>query len=930
MNKTAKYIWYDQNGLGRNLYGMFRKTLELRGKVDSAVISIFADTSYQLFINGEFVEYGPVRFDPRFPLYDTHDIARFLRPGKNVIAVLVNYIGHHTFKTIPARAGMIAWGAVETAGGKIVLDTGAGLWKGISSRVYGRYTPKLSFALNAQEHYDQNYEETGWNEADFDDSGWPGTVEIEGQNSWGPLKPRSIPFMSGQPVCIDKIVHALPLEKKDDLYSFYMPLPFFNNLVNGKSNPIKIVFTSWVYSPCDQIATIGTHYGENWINGEKTARGREVPGKSLRFDAQWKLKSGWNHLFGMVDAYQDILDLYFAFPLGKDLRLSADKNPDSPYLFKHSPALNGVDYQNKLGHKTLPFSPEDPLNEIGGWIYTTSADAAQSPCRETDWDGYAEPCEVLTPQTFQGHIFKGADYPHGFSVLIDFGFNHLLFPRIRLEGVKGAVIDLVYSDRVLEDGKHVRQLSWVPLGDRIICTGDSIDWMPAHPRGMRYLVITVRNIKGDVTFRSIALRSAAYPVVERGSFRCSDPCLNAVWEMGKRTQATNMEDAYVDCVDRERGMYVLDTVIQYHVNLAVFGDQALMRRCMELYSQSNHENGMFRGVYPVTGDYLLPDFALHAVEGYHAYYKNTGDGDLILQAWDAIQINLQRFHRLADERDDLLLCGDKPAEQDPGSNLTGFHGSVGVDNTGINCMYSCLYLLALKKSLELACAIGKQEDSRRLKQRIETLERTIPDTFWDPVKGCFSDNLSFKSHSIHTNLYAVRAGVICAERMGSVKKYLAEKLKSVFINGRDPSGGMLISTSDGFNLFEGLYRAGLYETAESVIRQAWGWFLTRGLKTCPEHFNLNASLCHAWTASPTYFLSRHILGVHFPEAPDLDKVEIRVQTHGVTEAEGAYPHPKGRIEVKWHLEDGIRVFDYIKAPAGVCVKVPDETFTLAG
>ena len=90
---NARYVWYEKQGRGRNLYGMFRKTFVIKGKVKFAKIKMFADTHYQLFINGVFIEFGPVRFDPRYPLYDTHDIAPYLREGNNVIAVLVNYFG---------------------------------------------------------------------------------------------------------------------------------------------------------------------------------------------------------------------------------------------------------------------------------------------------------------------------------------------------------------------------------------------------------------------------------------------------------------------------------------------------------------------------------------------------------------------------------------------------------------------------------------------------------------------------------------------------------------------------------------------------------------------------------------------------------------------------------------------------------------------
>lgn len=102
---TARFVWLDRTGSGRNLYAMFRKSVDITGTVKNAAIHIFADTFYKLYVNGTFVEYGPIRFDPRFPQFDTHDIRAHLKPGRNVIAVLVNHFGMKTFKAMPAAAG---------------------------------------------------------------------------------------------------------------------------------------------------------------------------------------------------------------------------------------------------------------------------------------------------------------------------------------------------------------------------------------------------------------------------------------------------------------------------------------------------------------------------------------------------------------------------------------------------------------------------------------------------------------------------------------------------------------------------------------------------------------------------------------------------------------------------------------------------------
>ena len=931
----AKYIWYDETGLGHNLYAMFRKSFKVDSSVKSAIINIFADTAYQLFINGKFIEFGPVRFDPRFPLYDTHDISSFIKPGGNVIAILVNHIGHKTFKSIPNRAGLAAWGCIETINGNVIpLDTYKDSWRCACAMSYSTPSRKLSFALNDAEIFLQIPEEYAWKDVDFDDSHWAASVELKEQDSWGMPETRSIPFMSGKDVMITNNIKIFPIAELEDHYSFSVPVPFVDEEKNGLNLYSFIAFSTWIYSPENQIVAAGTLEEELWINGQKASVYLKSDRKNMRCNKMLKLNKGWNYYFGCMTASQSVMDHYIAFPYCKGLEISADRVRGSKLKFRHSPILSIDKYDTYLKSKPIPYSPEETLDKIGGWIYITEKDKAQNPCVESGWDNYADPLEDVKAEELPVHVFKSSIYPNGFYILMDLGHMHLAFTMLRMKGVQGAVIDVVYGEQLNSDNEHIRVESRAPLGDRIICHTNEIDWLPAHPRGARYIGITVRNTSQDVTVSSITLRSANYPVEQKGWFNCSDPCLNAIWLMGKRTEQANMEDAYVDCSGRERGMYGRDTIIQYHVNLATFGDHALMRRCMELFGQSPDTTGKFRAVYPNTGDYTISDFALNMLEGYLNYYENTGDAELIKKCWDAMQENLRWFHDLADDREDLLLDSQWHIKRGISSLYEGFHGDntlpeYYLDTTGIHCYFSCCYLLAMQSALTLAHIIGNETDAGELYRRISLLEKSISEKFWDEEKNCFSDNLNKTTHSVHASIFALRAGVVSEDRLQAVKNHISEQLKSIFVNGYDPTDGVFLSPHFAYYIFDGLYKTGLYEIAENIMKQGWGWMLAKGLKTCAEFFSLDYSLCHAWSANPTWYLSKNILGVHFPKAPDMNEVEIRVQTHCVTHAEGAFPHPRGVVEVKWHTEDGERIFDYVKAPDGVKVKItktPDKRF----
>ena len=921
----ARIIWYSKSGEGRNLFGSFRRSFTLNGTVQKASLCLFADTVYQLYVNGVFVEFGPVRFDPRFPQYDTHDISKHLKPGKNVIAVSVNYYGMKVFRSMMSSGGMLSWGEIKTDKETVSLISKPGNWKCIPNKAYSKFASKLSFALNARDIFDQALEEKNWQMPSFDDSKWPAAVELTNQKIWGTPSPRSIPFMSGEKIAIPSVKHILPIVKNEDLYSFTLSFPEFFTDIKGENKGF-IAYSTWIYSPRKQNVSVGTFWGEHWLNGKEIPKGVVSENKSMRINQQWELNEGWNFFFGKVGAYADAVHVFFGFPKNRGIVVSADKQMESDYSFRHLAVLKNEDIEKFVKNKPLPYSPDDLCSELGGWTMQKKSDQGYDPCKETSWDDLGEQAENLSPEEINGHVFTTDLYPDGVSILFDMDYIRFAFPVIDIEGVKGASIDLTYSEHIAPDDQHLLFSFNYTGGDRVFCSEDRINWTPGNPRGMRYFMLTIRNIKNDIRIHDVHLRSAHYPVKKTGSFNSSDELLNAVWEAGALTQSVNMTDAYVDCVGREQGMYGRDTIIQYHNNLAVFGDQALMGRCMELFGQSPDETGKFRAVFPNTGDYTIADFALNMVEGYLAYYQHSNDKQRIVKDWGVIQKNLDWFHQLADERSDLLLDSEWDKKRKMYAHYGGFHGDLDIktgymDNTGIHCVFSCTYLIAIRCAIELAKAIGKPQDAQALQKRADVLTQSIQ-KFWDADKKAFADNLSFTTHSHHASLFAVRAGAVKPEQISEVKKHVAAELRSIFVNGYDPKDGNLTSPAFAFYIFDGLYKLGLAKTAEDMMRIGWGWFLFKGCKTIPEYFTFRSSLCHAWSASPTYYLSKNVLGIQFPKAPDLNYVEIRVQTHHVTFAEGTYPHPKGVIEVKWHTDDaGKRVFDVVKGPEGVEVKV---------
>ena len=109
---------------------------------------------------------------------------------------------------------------------------------------------------------------------------------------------------------------------------------------------------------------------------------------------------------------------------------------------------------------------------------------------------------------------------------------------------------------------------------------------------------------------------------------------------------------------------------------------------------------------------------------------------------------------------------------------------------------------------------------------------------------------------------------------------------------------MLANTFYSHFVYEALARHGRFAEALRLMRERYGPMLARGATTLWESFEPTASLCHGFSATPTYQLSRRMLGVA-PAAPGFAEIELAPDLAGLDHAEGVVPTPRGDVGRGW-------------------------------
>jgi alpha-L-rhamnosidase len=191
-------------------YGVyhFRKTFQAK-QSSSFVVHISADNRYKLFVNGVFVNEGPQLADVRHWKFESLNIAPYLKPGANVIAVQVTYFGEAApVSMMGRRSGLIVQGDSKEESVINTDDT----WRyvrnaALSPLIFNPGQEEVSgqyYAAGPLDRLDAGLYPWGWEQPGFPDQDWKTPAKVQtgapfksigfGDELWE-LSPRNIPLL---------------------------------------------------------------------------------------------------------------------------------------------------------------------------------------------------------------------------------------------------------------------------------------------------------------------------------------------------------------------------------------------------------------------------------------------------------------------------------------------------------------------------------------------------------------------------------------------------------------------------------------------------------------------------------------------------------------------------------------------------------------
>jgi alpha-L-rhamnosidase len=866
----ARFIWPDPVPALRLAVAFFRRKLQLPDLPESAELSLYAETWYRLSINGTVIGHGPARAVAGVREFDTYDLRPWLKSGANTILVEVHRLAQGTFQSLAAESGFIAWGQVRQRDGGIVSLHTPGDWTAIASEAHDPAMLRASFALPPVESVDLRRVPTARSE-------WAKPRELTAPAWQSCLSPRTIPLLDESEV-------EPPTSWKSDLQpASDLTQWICHRAAFGPGRPPRTVgLVCYIRSPRTQRVTALTSAGVVLLNSERVPVHEWARSTVLR-PVELSLATGWNRLALLAGTAGDAQEFALRLPAEAGLSIGAEPNIDCAA----EASLVGP-WPSPAHDAALRL---DELLSAGPARAVTAAGRNPSPFMHHEIDrvesSTAAPASLKALQKV--------------TFFADFGTEVLGRPVLEFETAPGTVIDVATAER--RDGNVVvLNVQGTQTVDRCIARGEggSESWQGFYPRGFRYLQITVRGDAAGFHLRRLAVRRANYPVQPLGRFECSDPLLNRIWAVGRDTEHACMTDAFIDCPWREQALYTGDLLVQYLVNLAAFGDHQLMRRCLHLLFATQHAQS---GLLAPCAHGLPPgrhvDYTAIAVSSLERYRICSGDPTLPRALAEPVMKVLDGLAALAAPGSPLI----------DGSAWSPYIDRSHTDREGVSCALNCFYAKALADGETMLRAVGQDDAAERCAARAAAVGQAIRETFWDPDQRVFLDrrrsDVAQPTASVVGNVLPALFGIADAPQSDGALQYV---LAAMAENRRTPHPArdtdFNVSVYFSFYALELLYRTGHAKAAERFIRDNWGRMLEAGAWTWWEFFLPNHSLCHAWAASPTYFLSARVLGVMFPEPENADLVAIEPHPGTLSWARGAYPHPRGLIEVEWRYSNG--------------------------
>ncbi len=415
--------------------------------------------------------------------------------------------------------------------------------------------------------------------------------------------------------------------------------------------------------------------------------------------------------------------------------------------------------------------------------------------------------------------------------------------------------------------------------------GAAIKMPPSVGEVMPFRYCEISESPAELKIDSVVMVAVHYPFDEdAASFTSSDETLNAVWDISKYSiKATSFCGVYVDG-DRERIPYEADAYINQLCHYGTDREYTLPRY--------THEYLIMNPTWPT-------EWAHHSVLMAWADYEYTGDKESMARYYE--DLKAKTLHELA-RADGLISTSNIPEEVFKKIHIDKLRDIVdwpkgerdGYDLKPINTVVNAFHYRTCVLFAKMAKALGEDADAAEFEKKAAEVGKMINEKLFDTKRGVYIDGEGSKHASLHANMWPLAFGLVPADRIASVTKFVKSRKMACSVYGAQ-------------YLMDGLYLAGEDDYALSLLnskeKRSWWNMIREGstitMEAWGNQFKGNQDWNHAWGAVPANIIPRRLMGVT-PLEPGFGRIEIKPQVGSLRSGSLKTPTIRGPVYVSFN------------------------------
>jgi len=499
----------------------------------------------------------------------------------------------------------------------------------------------------------------------------------------------------------------------------------------------------------------------------------------------------------------------------------------------------------------------------------------------------------------------------------DLGRNISGISQITLNGAPGTVIRLKHSEKLYPDGHaDVSNIavdffepdSLRPLvTDQYTLLGKGIEtFAPRFSyKGFRYVEVTSNNpIQLDKWSLVAFFTHSDVPVV--GTITSSDTIINELWRATNNSYLANLQGYPTDCPQREKNGWTGDAHMAIEAGLYNFDGITVYEKWLADIRDEQQPNGLFPAIIPSSGwgytHYNNVDWLSSLIIIPWELYRFYGDSKALQDNYDAMK---RYMNYLEDTHPDGLIhegLGDRERikhQADTGLTSTCYY-------------YNDAMILAKTAKL-----FRNKEDEIHYNELAQKIRAAFN-------RNCYHDEIRGYGSGYQTeNSMALYWGLVPESKKAAVAKSLVE---SVTRDSLHLDIGILGNVALLNALSENGYADIAYRLATKTSYPSWGYWMTCGMTTLAETWNMKTSLNHVFMGEISAWFYKGLGGI-YPDENDPGFHHILLRPHivaGLDSFTATHRSPYGQIRSGWTHRSGGLVYTVVIPPGSTA------TLTLAG